>query len=150
MNIAFYESILNGKHLMFWFTSAGRESIIKVILFRPTSEPDTYEMLLGDLNPDGSIDMEMRSNNGDTEEVLSTAAKSVAFFLSDHAEAKVVIEASTSSRTRLYQIAIGREIEDMGEYLEVSGFDGENLEVFRSGRNYKKFIISLRKDQFDF
>lgn len=135
---------------MFWFKSTGRASIIKSILFRPTSEPNTYEMLLGDLNPDGSIDVEMRSNNGDTEKVLSIAAKSLVFFLSDHPEAKVVIEASTDSRTRLYQITIGREMEALGEYLEVCGFDGGNVEVFRSGRKYKKFIVSLRSDQSDF
>lgn len=150
MNAAFYESILNGKHVMFWFTSTGRVSIIKAILFRPTSEPNTYEMLLGDLNPDGSIDLEMRSNNDDTENVLSAAAKSIAFFLSDHQEAKVVIEANTDARTRLYQITIGREMVDLGEYLEVCGFDGDNLEVFQSGRKYKKFIVSLRNDQSDF
>ncbi len=150
MNAAFYESIMNGKQGMFWFTSMGKASIIKVILFRPTSEPNTYEMLLGDLNPDGSIDLEMRSNNDDTEKVLSVAAKSIAFFLSDHPEATVVIEASTDARTRLYQITIGREMEDLGEYVEVCGFDGDNLEVFQSGRNYKKFIASLRNDQSDF
>lgn len=150
MNDAFYESLLNGQHVVFWFTSTGRESVIKAILFRSTCESDTYEMLLGDLNPDGSIDVEMRSNNGDTEKVLSIAAKSIAFFLSDHLDAKVVIEASSESRMRLYQIAIRREMEDLGKYLDVYGFDGENLEAFRSGKSYKKFIVSLRNCQFNY
>lgn len=150
MNAAFYESILNDKNGMFWFTSTGRASIVKAILFRSTSEPNIYEMLLGDLNPDGSIDVEMRSNNDDTENVLSTAAKSIVFFLSDHPEAKVVIEASTDSRMRLYQANVRKEMEVLGEYLEVFGFDGDNLEIFRSGRKYKKFIVSLRNDQSDF
>ena len=150
MNAAFYDSLLNGQHVMFWFTSAGKESIIKAILFRSTCESGTDEMLLGDLNPDGSIDVEMRSNNGDTEKVLSIAAKSIAFFLSDHLEAIVVIEASSVSRMRLYQIAIGKEMGDLGKYLDVYGFDGESLEAFRSGKNYKKFIVSLRNCQFNY
>ncbi|SDF79492.1 hypothetical protein SAMN04487996_112216 [Dyadobacter soli] len=150
MNEAFYESILSGKHMMFWFESIGRESIIKAILFRPTSEPDTYKMLLGDLDPDGSINVESRSNNGDTEKVLSIAARSIVFFLSDHPEAKVVIEASTESRARLYQIAIGREMEDLGNYLNILGFHGEKPEAFQSGKNYKKIIVSLKTDQLNF
>lgn len=80
MNAAFYESILNGKRMMFWFTSTGKESIIKVIIFKPTEEPDIYEMALGDLNSDGSIDLDKRSDNGDMEEVLSTVAKALLFF----------------------------------------------------------------------
>lgn len=147
MNAAFYESILNGKRLMFWFTSIGKESIIKVIQFKPTEEPDIYEIALGDLNSDGSIDLDKRSDNGDTEEVLSTAAKALLFFLSDHMEAQVVIEASSDSRARLYQIAIKRGLDDLGEYLVAYGFDNEKPEVLQSGKNYKKFVISLREDR---
>lgn len=147
MNAAFYESILNGKRLMFWFTSIGKESIIKVIQFKPTEEPDIYEIVLGDLNLDGSIDLDKRSDNGDTEEVLSTVAKALLFFLSDHMEAQVVIEASSDSRARLYQIAIKRGLDDLGEYLVAYGFDNEKPEVLQSGKNYKKFVISLREDR---
>ena len=106
MNEAFYESILNGKRLMFWFTSIGKESIIKVIQFKPTEEPDIYEIALGDLNSDGSIDLDKRSDNGDTEEVLSTVAKALLFFLSDHMEAQVVIEASSDSRAGVASITV--------------------------------------------
>lgn len=150
MNTAFYESILNGNRLMFWFTSMGKESIIKVILFKPTEEPDIYEIALGDLNSDGSIDLDKRSDNGDTEEVLSTVAKALLFFLSDHMDAQVVIEASSDSRARLYQIAIKRGLDDLGDYLVAYGFDNENPEVLQSGKNYKKFVISLREDGFEF
>ena len=147
MNEAFYESILNGKRLMFWFTSIGKDSIIKVIQFKPTEEPDIYEIALGDLNSDGSIDLDKRSDNGDTEEVLSTVAKALLFFLSDHMEAQVVIEASSDSRAPLYQIAIKRGLDDLGEYLVAYGFDNEKPEVLQSGKNYKKFVISLREDR---
>ncbi|MGN7887547.1 DUF6934 family protein [Dyadobacter sp. 22481] len=80
MNAAFYESILNGKRMMFWFTSTGKESIIKVIIFKPTEEPDIYEMALGDLNSDGSIDLDKRSDNGDMEEVYLLLPRRCFFF----------------------------------------------------------------------
>lgn len=146
MNAAFYEMEWYGKHPMFWFTSTGKETIVKVILFRPTEEPDIYEIVLGDLASDGLIDLETRSDNGDTEEVLSTVAEALLFFLSDHVEAKILIEASTDSRARLYQIAIKRELDDLGDYLVAYGFNGENPELLQSGKNFKKFVVSLRKD----
>lgn len=136
--------------MMFWFTSTGKESIIKVIIFKPTEEPDIYEMALGDLNSDGSIDLDKRSDNGDMEEVLSTVAKALLFFLSDHVEAQVVIEASGDSRARLYQIAIKRELDDLGDCLVAYGFDNESPEVLQSGKNYKKFVISLREGGLEF
>lgn len=150
MNAAFYETGWYSERLMFWFTSTGRESIVKVILFKPTQEADVYEIALGDLNSDGSIDLDARSDNGDTEEVLSTVAKALLFFLSDHAEAQVVVEASSDSRARLYQIAIKRELGDLGDYLVAYGFDNENPEVLQNGKNYKKFVISLREDGLEF
>lgn len=150
MNAAFYETEWYSERLMFWFTSTGRQSIVKVILFRPTEEAGVYEIGLGDLNSDGSIDLDARSDNGDTEEVLSTVAKALLFFLSDHAEEQVVVEASSESRARLYQIAIKRELADFGDYLVTYGFDNENPEVLQDGKNYKKFVISLKEDALEF
>jgi len=150
MNAAFYETEWYSECLMFWFTSTGKESIIKVILFKLTEEFDVYEIALGDLNSDGSIDLDARSDNGDTEEVLSTVAKAVLFFLSDHIEAQVVIEASSDSRARLYQTAIKKEMTDLGNYLVIYGFENENPEILRSDKNYKKFVISLRENRLEF
>ena len=141
----FFESIYEDPRHMFWFTSVGKETIVKVVLFRPTDQWDTYEMVLGDLNPDGSIDVEMRSNNGDTEFVLSTAAKAVMFFLSDHLDAQIVIEATTSARARLYQITIKKEVEILGDYFDIYGCNDQGLEQLQSGKNYLKFIVMLRK-----
>lgn len=105
---------------------------------------------MGELNSDGSIDLDARSDNGDVEEVLSTVAKALLFFLSDHAEAQVVVEASSDSRARLYQIAIKRELADLGDYLVAYGVDNENPEVLQNGKNCKKFVISLREGGSEF
>ncbi|SDF79562.1 hypothetical protein SAMN04487996_112218 [Dyadobacter soli] len=150
MNAAFYGTDWYGERLTFWFKSMGRASIVKAIMFRPTSEPDIYEIALGDLTSDGLIDLEVRSDNGDMEEVLSTVAKALLFFLSDHLGAQVVIEASSDSRSRLYQMAIKRELENLGDCLAVHGFEGENPEVLQRGKNYKRFVVSLRKDGLEF
>ncbi|WP_409014410.1 MULTISPECIES: DUF6934 family protein [Dyadobacter] len=92
----------------------------------------------------------MREDNGDTEDVLSTVARALLFFPSDHLEVQVSIEASSDSRGRLYQIAVKKALDVLGDYLLAYGFDDENPEVLQSGKSYKKFVISLREQRLEF
>ncbi|GGM83111.1 hypothetical protein GCM10010967_13510 [Dyadobacter beijingensis] len=146
MDLRFYENIPSGLGQIFWFKSEGRDTIYKAIIFRPTGDPDTFELVLGELNPDGSIDTIMRSNNGDSDRVLFTAAKAVAFFLSEYSDSYVVIEPNTTSRARLYRMVIDKELDDLGEYLNICAFDGHLFESFQRGKNYVRYVISVRFD----
>ncbi len=118
----------------------------KIILFSPASYPDSYSVLLGDLQYDGSIDVNRRGGRNNAEFVLSTVAKAIAFFLSDFPEAEIIIEGNTPARTRLYQIAIAREIDDLGRYFEIYGLGDDGLETFQKGRTYQGFVITIKNE----
>lgn len=122
----------------------GNKVMDKIVLFVPTAISDSYTVVLGDLQSDGSIDVAGTSGKANAEFVLSTVAKAIAFFLSDRPEAEVLIEGSTFARTRLYQIAIARELQDLGNYFDIYGVTNEGLEIFQQGRVYGSFTVTVR------
>lgn len=116
----------------------------KVVLFLPTAIPNSYAVVLGDLQNDGSIDVDCTSNSGNTKFILTTIAKAIAFFLSDRPLAEVMIEGTTQARTRLYQIAIVRELKDIGNYFDIYGLTADGYEIFQLGRSYRSFTVSIK------
>jgi hypothetical protein len=146
MDDTLYECLFERLGQMFTFKSTGKQTIFKIVLFNPTTEPNIYSVTLGNLQDDASIDVSAKDGNGDGEFVLSTVAKAIAFFLSDYPEASIIIEGTTPIRTRLFQIAISRELDDLGTYFDIRGLDGTKLEIFQPGKTYQGFVISLKAD----
>jgi hypothetical protein len=107
MDDTLYECLFERLGQMFTFKSTGKQTIFKIVLFNPTTEPNIYSVTLGNLQDDASIDVSAKDGNGDGEFVLSTVAKAIAFFLSDYPEASIIIEGTTPIRTRLFQIYAG-------------------------------------------
>jgi hypothetical protein len=58
------------------------------------------------------VDDSIRSNNGDRDKVLATVAFTALDFTDEFPEALIVMEGSTSARTRLYQMGIGNNLLD--------------------------------------
>jgi hypothetical protein len=144
MNTPWYDYLPDSSGDIFYFASSGDAKIDKVVVFTQMDDPDTYGVALGNLRSDGSIDVDGQGDRGDTVAVLSMVAKAIAFFLTDHPEAGIVIEGTTSARARLYQMAIVRELDDLGKYFDVYGFDGRNKEIFQHGSKYLSFTITLK------
>ncbi len=63
---------------------------------------DTYNLALGDLLPDGTIDDKSNSNNGDIVKVLSTVIAILKEFTFVRPEANIVFTGSTDHRMKLY------------------------------------------------
>lgn len=84
------------------FVSDGKERIEKVVIFGSTPIPNFYNLAFGDLAPDGSIDDQIRSNNGDLVKVLATVIHIVKAFLQGHPSATVFFVGSSPNRTALY------------------------------------------------
>jgi len=145
MNTPWYDYLPDGFGNIFYFSGCGNKNIDKVLLFKYLDDPEVYEIILGSLRGDGSIDVEGSGDNGDAATILFTVAKAIAFFLSDHPRAEVFIEGTTQARTRLYQMAIARELDDLGDYFDIRGLTDDHEELFQLGRNYQAFTISLKK-----
>ncbi|SDF79660.1 hypothetical protein SAMN04487996_112220 [Dyadobacter soli] len=146
MNTPWYDYLPDSSGRMFYFSSSGDKKIDKVLFFNYLHDPEVFEIVLGNLRTDGSVDVDGTGDQRDAAAVLSTVAKCIAFFLSDHPDAEIFIEGSTPARTRLYQMAIVRELKDLGQYFDIYGFTGNCQEIFQSGRNYRSFIISLKNN----
>lgn len=84
MNTPWYYYLPDGSGRMFYFSGSGDKKMDKVLLFKHVDDPEVYEIILGNLRTDGSIDVDGSGDHGDAAAVLSTVAKAIAFFLSDH------------------------------------------------------------------
>lgn len=145
MNTPWYDYFSDGSCNIFYFAGSGNGRIDKILIFTQMEDPDAYSIALGNLWLDGSIDVHETAGDGDTVAILSTVAKAIAFFLADHPQAAIIIEGTTPARVRLYQMAIVCELDDLGKYFDIHGFDGSDREIFQPGRNYLSFTISLKK-----
>lgn len=131
---------------MFYFAGSGAKAADKIVLFTPTAFQNFYAMLLGDLRRDGTMDVDEPGGIGNIDFVLSTAAKAITFFLSDYPEAVIMIDAAMPSRTRLFRMAIIRNMKELGEQLGVYGITDGHVEPFQAGETYDRFAVSLRND----
>lgn len=146
MNTPWYDNLPDSSDRIFYFSGSRDNAIDKVLLFKCLDDSGIYEIVLGNLRTDGSIDVDGTGDHADAATVLSTVAKIIAFFLSDHPEAEIFIVGTTPARTRLYQMAIVRELDDLGQYFDICGYTGGDEEIFQSGRTYQSFTISLKNN----
>jgi hypothetical protein len=84
------------------FFSVGRNRIEKVVDFVPFNIKNIINLEFGDLLPDGSIDDQIASNNGDIGKVLSTVVMIVKHFTAKNPQAIIYFSGSTVERTKLY------------------------------------------------
>jgi hypothetical protein len=84
------------------FVSTGRTSIIKAVDFSPVGIDNVYNLGFGDLLPDGSFDVNVKSNNGDILKVLSTVVQVTRDFTTRIPGIEIFFIGSTAERTKLY------------------------------------------------
>lgn len=104
-----------------------------------------YNLGFGDLNDaTGKFDDLSISNNGDRDKVLATVAATVLDFVNYVPGALIFAEGSTPTRTRLYQMALMTNLEDISKVLEVYGLIKDQWYPFEKNVNYEAFM-ALRK-----
>jgi hypothetical protein len=148
MNIEQYQTSYDSSNLLYKFQSIGPNGIInKVVLFKKMNalNENFYTLSLGDWdNTNGNIDYYSVSNNGDTTKVLFTVGQIVLEFVNHFQNANILIVGSTISRTRLYQMTIAQNIEEIEKLFQIEGFRNNQWEKFKSGINFEGFLISLK------
>ncbi|SKB51207.1 hypothetical protein SAMN05660293_00644 [Dyadobacter psychrophilus] len=76
--------------------------------------------------------------------ILVTVYKAIEIFLSSEPSAIIVFSGSSDSRTRLYQIAISKELVLLNGRFKVYGVSNEGFEFFRANQRYRAFVISSK------
>ena len=128
------------------FYSEGPRGRIKKAIVYTQIGANLFNLGFGDWNEVKQIlDDSNRSNNGDRDQVLATVAYTAVDFFSQFPEARIFIEGSTSSRTRLYQMGISYNYLEINRDFEIKGFINGRWELFMPGRNYEAFLITRKK-----
>lgn len=132
--------------LVFEFESIGPKRTIKkqVEITLIDHQRQIFNASLLDVLPNGVLSDLAVSNNSDMPKVLTTVFRALSYFFKYCPYAKVLIEGSTISRTRLYQMAISKYLHELEPKFSIFGFKDGSFEYFMKGSNYTRFIISLR------
>lgn len=126
------------------FDSIGpKGKIRKVVRYSPyiVKGQEYYNLGFGDLNEEtGEIDDLNVSDNKDRDKVLATVASTVLEFMKRFPCAFIFARGSTPARTRLYQIAITANLEDISKFMIIKGYKGGQWHNFKSEINYEGFL----------
>jgi hypothetical protein len=144
MNRPFYPFTTLDEATRFDFVSVGKEIVPKTIVFYQTDDPLFFTLTLANLLPDGRLYISTKSNNGDLEMILATVFQSITIFLTHRPGVIVGFKGSSDSRTRLYQIAIAKELEQAAKRFNIWGLTDTGLEPFRVQKMYDGFFISFK------
>jgi hypothetical protein len=129
---------------IFEFLSVGKKgSIKKRVYFQSFENTNVHNLAFGDVNLEtDDFDDTSITNNGDTEKVLATVALIVFAFLEKYPSAIVYAKGATPTRTRLYQMGISKNIEEIQEKYEIRGLFGGNIwTIFEKNMPYTAFYI---------
>lgn len=126
-----------------FFSDGPNGKIKKVIQYHELStNKGVYNLGFGDMDISNSeLDDLAISNNQDTKKILSTVAKTVVEFLTEHPTAIIMAQGSTPSRTRLYQMGISQFWGEIKEHFEVKGYINNDWYSFEKGKNFEAFFI---------
>lgn len=149
MNEVSYTFSKIDNRLTFDFESVSNEKVIKKrIEFRMLYEQtELYNLALVDILANGSASDLVISNNQDMPKVIATVFQAIVYFFDKNSTAKIFIQGSTGSRTRLYQMAISKYLPELEQKFYIWGFVDTEIALFEKGKNYDSFIISLKINQ---
>ena len=131
----------------YYFVSEGNKgSIQKGVFFQLVDEEEQlYNLAFGDWDDTaGYLDDTARTDNGDTQKVLNTVAIAVIDFMAGNSGAKLIVRGSTGSRTRLYQMNILRNLNEISKEFVAQGVKDGRLEAFSKDVNYEDFLLKNR------
>jgi len=147
MKYVVYDGIIVSKDFSRWdFTSIGEKGpILKQVSFTSTGIGEIYNLAFGDLGVDGEIDDLTVSDNGDRNKVLATVVKIVTDYTAQFPDRRIAFKGSTGSRTRLYRMAIGLNLEELSVRFNIFGLAGEKWLPFAKNLNVSAFLITIKK-----
>ena len=102
-----YTTTWDAQKEIYEFVSQGPKGFIRKVIRYEHLGSNIYNLGFGDWDNDkGIIDDAIRTNNNDSGKVLATVASTVIDFLYKNSFAQIFIQGSTPARTRLYQMGI--------------------------------------------
>ena len=145
MHLDKYPVISTNKHLAYEFLSEGPKGAIKKVVVFDELHPDLYNLAFGDWD---ETTQQLRddtiSNNADRDKILATVAHAVVDFMSHHPNARLYAEGVTKAKTRLYQMGINANWEEISQLFDINGFVNNKWESFQHNKNYDAFTLAAK------
>jgi hypothetical protein len=123
-----YDLSANADFTVFEFVSTGKNGPIqKAIKYSQTLNEGVYNMGFGDIVSSNEATGEVEiddisiSNNGDLQKVLATVAWSAYAFTGRYPKAFVLFGSSNPAKTRLYRMALSRNLAEISETFLLFG-----------------------------
>ncbi len=126
------------------------QTIKKAVKYLPTNgNSELYQLMFGNILPDGEIDVFAVSNNDDMPLVITTVVGTLVKFFEQYPHKKVYFTGSTAARTRLYRAAISKFLKTTELYYQVFGIlsDG-SIEIFNPSNQYFAFLITQKDGKY--
>lgn len=147
MNLPRYDYLPNEDFTDYEFYSEGPNGQIKkMISFTVAQEKPVliYNLAFGDVDDTGNINDAVASNNEDRDKVLATVVTSINDFCSKHGNHLIFAQGSDAVRTRLYQMGIARNLEEISKEFDIRGLTNKGWEPFTKNRNYNAFLANKK------
>jgi hypothetical protein len=142
-------------HLTFEFQSDGPNGIIeKAIIYSEMGKLENGIPVLnlgfGDRDSIDSLYNDLSiSNNADRNKVLVTVAHTAVDVMNHFGEIVIYAEGSTPARTRLYQMGINANKEEIESMFDIYGVLNNKWSKVESGKNYQAFLLTKKDYKFN-
>lgn len=141
----------NSNHVQFEFQSHGPNGIIeKAISYSELGKlaNGTPVLNLGFGDRDGldSLFNDLSiSNNADRDKILATVASTAMDIMDHFGDIAIYAEGSTPVRTRLYQMGINANKEEIESLFDIYGDLNNKWQRIESGKNYRAFLLTRKR-----
>ena len=128
-----------------FFSEGPNGSIEKRVYFQSLPVPNRYNLALCDIIY-GKENYENITGNKDLDMVFGTIAAIVQHFINSFPNAEVYLTGNTKAKTRLYQIKVANNLEEIQTDFEVYGckVDAGPFTSFRKGENYTGILVKRK------
>jgi uncharacterized protein DUF6934 len=150
MKYSKYEPLLISKDAHeFKFSSIGPKGEISIVVqFIETEDSTVYNLAFGNMLDNGEVDDYVKNDNKDRNKILATVAAAVYEFTARNPHKYVFFAGSTSSRTRLYRMALTNNLSELSTDFEIYGLNWHKsafeMTRFEKGKDYYGFLVKRK------
>ena len=134
---------------VFEFPSIGKKHLLKQVVFSKMSyNHNNYNLSLGTILENGTVNFLDSSNNGDVVKVFATVIKCVKTFASDFHDSVIFFKGNTEQKNRVYNEILRRHYDEFSvdfNIFGVSNIDGNStVSKFNRKKYYSGFYLSVK------
>jgi hypothetical protein len=96
------------------------------------------------MKPNKKVMTMPEGNNDDLDKVLATVASTVIDFIKYHPHAIIFAEGVTPAKTRLYQMGINSNWQEISQSFDILGNFKGSWELFEQSKNYQAFALKAK------